>query len=269
MNKKLGPLPTWAWALIAGGGIGAILLIRHLKATKTEGEPTPELAAQMAPGVSEAQGGGGSGGGSVGSLESEVAKQSAQAELLRQEINFLTEHPPGAGQSQGILGNGFQEIREAKEGLEQLGLIPAASQTNSTPSSEAKGPSKGVAAFPLQSGRGEYREGTYKGHAAHIYSKPVKNGVGPGRNIIVIGGPGKRTHGVKGSHAPAAVSAPPPPSVVATPAPAAAASLPTATPLKWGPHGWYSDTTYKGKRAHSYTTAFSGGVGPHHNLVIL
>jgi hypothetical protein len=213
VKRKLGPLPVWAWALIAGGGIGAFMLYRKAHAASSPGEavPTPELAGQALP----LEGGGGGGGAPVGGAgATELLGAKDEAELLRQELAFATEHSTTVNQSG--LGSGISEVKEAVEGLRELGLFPAGGGATPTPSSGGSAPGEGNAAvkaatgkgksFPLSSSRGQYRATTYKGHAAHEYSHAVANGVGKLKNIIVLGGPAKAGHAVAGSHLPASVA---------------------------------------------------------------
>ncbi len=205
-KRKIGPLPAYAWALILGGSLGAYLLVKKGKAsTGTTGEVVPELAGQALPG-SEAAGGGGA--GAAGSLEAAEAKDSSAIEALQQQI--ASEHTNTAP---GGLGAGIGEVIQAREALEALGLQVGSPQHNTEPASAAHSAVKAATGkgpgFPLTSSRGKYRTTMFKGHTAHEYASAVTGGVGPRRNLIVLGGPAKAGHAQRGSHAPAHVSKPP------------------------------------------------------------
>lgn len=225
VKKKIGPLPAYAWALILGGTIGVVLLVKKGKATTgTTGEVIPELAAQATP----SSGGGEGGGGAAGSLEAAEAKDSAELEALRNQIT--AQAPANGTGSSGGLGAGIGEVIEAREALEALGLSVGNPQHNTEESSSGKSAVKKAtgkgAANPLTSQRGKYHTGTFKGHAAHIYATAVHGGVGPKKNIVVLGGPAKVTHAAAGSHVPAHVSKPPAHHTAAKPAAKAPAKRP-------------------------------------------
>ena len=243
LQKKAGPLPVWAWALLAGGSIGAIILIKKSKAAGT-GEPE-SLSGQAGQAIPMEGSGGGGGAGA-----SEIAGAKAENELLREALRESGGHG-------GALGQGISEVLEAREGLRALGLIPPESTTRTNASSESASAHKNAQGkFPLKSSRGDYRAGTYLGKSVHIYQHPVRGGVGPKGNMIVLGGPTKPTHAAQGDHSGA-------PSIVAQkPQPAAPAFT-----LK-SSRGDYRPVTYRGKAAHEYAHAVAGGVGPRKNLII-
>lgn len=236
LKKKVGPLPAWAWAMILGGGIGAYLLLHKKPATSAE-TALPELGAQALP----LEGGGGAGAGAAGSLEAAEAKNSAELEALRQQV------AAGTGAPTGGLGAGIGEVIQAREALEALGLSVGSPGARTEAASASGSPVKAATGkgpgYPLSSSRGHYRDVTYKGHAAHAYAHRVAGGVGPGGNIIVLGGPAKVTHAAPGSHVPAHASKPPahhharPKPAKAKPRPVHHAAAVPAKPVAPAPHG--------------------------------
>lgn len=62
LNGKLGPLPVWAWALMAGGGVGLVFFLRSrgapppaAQATPDDSNPTTIVPYPGAGGLTEAQ----------------------------------------------------------------------------------------------------------------------------------------------------------------------------------------------------------------------
>jgi hypothetical protein len=206
MKEKMGPLPMWMWVLLAGGTIGMVVLVKKAKGTTgTTGEVIPEVAAQAVPGGESGSAGGGT--SAAGTLEAQEAKESEEISRLRGEVEGEHTATTNTG-----LGAGIGEVIQAKEALEALGLVRPLQGGTTEPSSQGKSPVKqATGKEPSQgiSARGTYREGTFRGMAVHIYDKAVQGGVGPLKNMIVLGGPAKVTHAAAGSHAPAHASKPP------------------------------------------------------------
>ena len=188
LTKKVGPLPVWGWALIAGGGLGALILAKRAKAkaaTTPEGtEPIPQTLEGALAGTGSAGGAGGGGELGAGGVPGGEAKSNPEAspaphvEGTPVEQFLATEHELEAG--------GWQPPHTSPTG--------SAAPATSAALSHSKGgsPRAGV----------PFKAGKYKGLAAHIYAKAVPGGVGPGKNVIVLGGPAKKTHQKAGSHIP-------------------------------------------------------------------
>lgn len=100
LTKKIGPLPVWAWALIIGGTIGAVVLLRRGSGTSAQGAPTDPNAdtAQIDPTTGLPYSGMGSGGGvatsSAPSLATEIGDVTGAFQAL-QAAGFL--QPATAG----------------------------------------------------------------------------------------------------------------------------------------------------------------------------
>lgn len=184
LTRKAGPLPVWGWIVLAGGGLGIVLLVKHSKGgAPTEGEPIPE--SLVMPGQGDT--GVGTVGAGGGESKEPLAGEHTQGQVEPVRLN--------EGSLQSVL-SGLSE-------LEAAGY-------HKTVAGEREGSNAAQTAASLQHSKGgnpragiPFKPGTYKGHAAHIYSRPVTGGVGPGHNVIVVPGPGKKTHAKKGQHQPA------------------------------------------------------------------
>lgn len=59
LQKKIGPLPLWAWALIMGGVIGGVILLRKGSNTGTDGQEVgTDTSGQIFPGATDGASGG-------------------------------------------------------------------------------------------------------------------------------------------------------------------------------------------------------------------
>jgi len=182
LSKKLGPLPVWAWALLAGGTVGVVILTKRAKAkAPAQGEAVPEHLS--IPGIEGA--GGGLGGG-------------VNPEVKTPETAPSNNTSPGPTTATPVSEFLTTEHELLEGGWERHSPAPAASAAPAVSAAltHAKGGKPGRGGVP-------YRSAPFKGHAAHIYARAVPGGVGPGKNVIVLRGPAKVTHAKPGSHAPA------------------------------------------------------------------
>jgi hypothetical protein len=184
LKRKVGPLPLWAWIAIAGGSIGAIVLIKKGKKPATESEPIPSsLASPFGPGVG-AEGGGA--GGGVGAGEGVKTPEPTLQPIV-------TEGPQRAPVSEFLATE-----HELEEGGWHRGQAPTGSQAPAT--SQALHAANG--GHPNPRAGIKFKTTTYRGHRAHEYPHKVPGGVGPGGRFIVVG-VGKKTHSAKPKHEPA------------------------------------------------------------------
>jgi hypothetical protein len=191
LTKKAGPLPVWGWVVLAGGGLGLIILVKKGKTPSSTGTSESEAEAlkkkeleELVQGVENA---GSAGGTQANTPVTPEAQRAATLEALPQQTTAPVETPAPATVEPPPLSSASQPTphpatqKAAQYGVRNMGV---------TTLSGKRGP--------------EYRAGTYKGMAAHIYDAAVHGGVGPGKNIVVLNA-GKKTHAKKGEHQPAHV----------------------------------------------------------------
>lgn len=168
-----------------------------------------------------------------------------------------------SGAGTGTAGEGQQELINYTQAAEQQQLAQqeafanfltqlSASQVNTAAKAETPTPNPGPAGAPLATAHvnnqpgnpragEEYKTVTINGKTTHEYDQKVPGGVGPNGNLVIV----------SASRSP---SQPP------------AVNQQTGNPREGQT---YKTVTYKGKKAHEYTHAVKGGVGPEKNLIIL
>jgi hypothetical protein len=240
---------------VAAGGLLLFLLLRKRSSSEAVTETGASPAVEQVP--VEASGGGAEGaGGTGGGLGSQ-----GQAELGA-FLQGLQQQQQASAQQQQQFSTQQQQQQEAFANyLAQLSASHSAAPA-ATPEGEAAAASRTAAGVPqrekaagtplsqLNNEKGNPREGqrftpgSYHGKEAHIYARPVPGGVGPHHNVVVL--PPKRTPSVP----PAAVHV----------------NTEAGSPRKGLD---FTEGRYKGKRAHIYSHAVSGGVGAKHNIIVL
>jgi hypothetical protein len=188
LKKKAGPLPVWAWLTLAGGTIGVVLLVKRGKGKPAGEGEVPQTVGGGAAGPEVS--GSGSGGGTA--APGEETKTPSPDGFVSQ---------PTVGYEAGGFAREANDVREGAEALEALGIVAPRPGASSSPAAGAGTPATAAAGNP-RAGL-PFKTTTIHGQQAHEYEHSVPGGVGPGKRFVVIGGPAKRTHAAKGSHAPA------------------------------------------------------------------
>jgi hypothetical protein len=184
LQRKVGPLPLWAWIALGGGTLGVIVLVKKSKGSKasTESEPIPSsLASPFGP---EAAGVGGGGSGGL----------TAPPEAKTPEPLTLTATAPI---ERTPVSEFLQTLAELEGGgFTRAGAAPTGSSAPATSAalSAARGGNP-------RAGK-PFKVSTYKGMRAHEYRSAVPGGVGPGHRFVILP-VGKKNHAAKPNHAPA------------------------------------------------------------------
>jgi hypothetical protein len=194
LKKKVGPLPTWAWIALVGGGAGVYLLWKKSKEAKSTEEGSLPIPSSFTANPPEGSASGA--GGGPGEVKSSGEGPSNNAS----EPSSITGSPVSdfLATEKALHEGGWEREAEFAVAHPVGSAAPAVSAALKT----AKGGTVGR-------GGATFKAGTYKGHAAHIYTRAVKGGVGPGKNVIVLApshGSSKTAHSKTPSHAPAHVT---------------------------------------------------------------
>lgn len=192
LTKKAGPLPVWAWGLIFGGTIGAVLLVKKGKTAKPAEAEIPQTVAGGSGGP-EVLGGAGSGSGG-GTVAAGGETKSPSPEGLATQ--------PTIGYEAGGFAREANDVLEGAEALQRLGLLRAPAPGANTSSAQAPAAARARATGGNPRAGLPFKNATIHGQHAHEYEHRVPGGVGPGGRFIVLAGPAKKTHAAKPSHAP-------------------------------------------------------------------
>lgn len=191
LKRKVGPLPLWGWAAIAGAGLGMLYLVKRSKGAT--GEPATEAVPLS--GTTQGPGETGVGGGGEGKIPAPELLPAAPAGPIE---GFTTSPTYVAGTFPGEVA----DVAEGAKALEALGVVgPRPSATSSTAGAAAQARHKATGGNPRAGLK--FKPIKFHGQAAHEYPHAVPGGIGKRHNIIVL--PiGKKNHAAKGKHAPKA-----------------------------------------------------------------
>jgi hypothetical protein len=209
VNKKIGPLPTWAWIVLMGGTVGIVLFLRKKGSTATGSESelidpatgvpwAQEYATEQVRATEAANAAAGSAGGSSGSGGTTAAETAANAaanaaaELARLQESDKTAITLAGIQAQGLttpaaagapptFAQEIQDVSAAVGALSTLGSMfaPAPSGQPSGSGTKPK-PTPPPAKTAVNKQVGNPRKGeTYKTVAAkggswHVYSNGTR-----------------------------------------------------------------------------------------------
>jgi hypothetical protein len=233
MNKLLKDPKKRRQLLIAGGAVAVLVLLLVLRkkssATSTETAGTTEPLSLPSERAPAGEGGGSSSGGSA----SELGQIGTQ---LSQQLAAQNAEQQNAF---GALINALSGYTNTLPGAGEPATAPAASGTplaqhNLLKNEQAGSPRKGD----------PYKSTTYRGKPAHEYDKAVPGGVGPGHRLVILPSNASPSHN-------------------ATPA---IKNADKGNPRKGQD---YKVGQYRGKRAHIYSHAVKGGVGPRKNTIVV